>query len=96
MLIRLISLAFLFTVFNVEYTYSSEKTFIYPKEKPSVFKKIDRKKTSKSIILPSNKPEIKSNINKTNTKIIKEKKIKEVKKDLSVKKFPLPKKKPKS
>ena len=98
MLIRLISLAFLFTVFNVEYTYSSEKTFIYPKEKPSVFKKIDRKKTTKNIILPSNKPEIKSNNNKTNTKIIKEeksKKVKEVKK-VSDKKFPLPKKKPKS
>jgi len=39
--IRLISLVFLFVFFKTNYAFSEENiNFIYPKEKPSIFKKI--------------------------------------------------------
>ena len=52
MLIRIISLVFLFTTLNLSTVLSDEKTqFVYPKDKPSVFKKINTSKIVKKKIL---------------------------------------------
>ena len=57
MLIRLISLVFLFSGLNFHaIIYAENNDFIYPKNKPSIFKKLPPKP---SIITPSKKPEIK-------------------------------------
>ena len=58
MLIRLISLVFLFSGLNFHaIIYAENNDFIYPKNKPSIFKKLPPKP---SIITPSKKPEIKN------------------------------------
>jgi len=57
MLIRIISLVILFITLNFwGLSYAQSDSFIYPKKKPPIFKKIERKKNESNIILPSNKP----------------------------------------
>ena len=102
MLIRIISLVFLFTTLNLSTVLSDEKTeFVYPKDKPSVFKKINTSKIVKNKnTLPKKKPKF-ENLNKVDKKkVIIEKKIpKKIKtkdnlKTKSISKFLYPKKKP--
>ena len=93
--IRIISLVILFNIINSEPIYSNDNNnFIYPKNKPSIFKKkIQNKDLIKSSIYPVKKPEI--NIQNTKKKIPKQ----EIKKEqITVIKsrdlFVYPKKKP--
>ena len=88
MLIRLISLVILFAIMSFPATINAEDSlFVYPKKKPSVFKKINKKilpikkpsskqksiKMGQSFLLPKNKP-----INEEKKNIIKKpKNIKE-------------------
>ena len=68
MLIRIISLVILFFVLNyTSFLYAENDTFIYPRDKPSVFKKIEaQNKTSlDKIIYPKTKPSKEKKINKT-------------------------------
>ena len=59
MLIRIISLVFLLIFLNTSHIYASDVNFIFPKNKPSVFKKITKKTTIKqNNIIPNKKPEI--------------------------------------
>jgi len=74
--IRIISLVFLFVSISISTTASAEDSyFVYPKKKPSIFKKANKKilpikkpatdkkiiKIDKSFLLPKNKPESKKN-----------------------------------
>ena len=105
MLYRLISLVFLFIVINFTMTSSADDAnFIYPKNKPSVFKKIKTQSlVLKKPILPANKPSNKKpEVTRENLKVI-EKKTLESKKITEVKSkkiirtsnlFVYPKKKP--
>ena len=112
MLIRIISLVVLFVAISIPTFINAENTeFIYPKKKPSVFKKINKK------ILPIKRPVIKEKITKLNNdfllpkdkpakqvnkNIVKKKEIKKVEKkepltkNIIDNKFIYPKKKPKS
>ena len=99
MLIRIISLVILLTLANNKIVFSSENIdFIYPKNKPSVFKKIPSIIQNKdSNIIPLEKPIIKKT--ETITKEIEKKKEKIesekiVQKKTNFKSFLLPKKKP--
>ena len=78
MINKLISLALLVFFFTTGYSYSEDQ-FLFPKKKPSVFKKIERNTGSEiSKNLPQKKPIIKTEIqqDKTNKKKpIEEKKI---------------------
>ena len=60
MLIRLISLVFLFTIANSKMAFSLENNeFIYPQKKPSIFKKIFPKQKNKiQSLVPKKKPTI--------------------------------------
>ncbi len=96
MLIQLISLV-LFLIFLPISNLVSEESLILPKNKPSVFKKIERNIETNKNIIPSKKPVIStSKKSPTEIKVKKE----EIKKDIKEKKvielagFPLPKKKP--
>ena len=67
MLIRLISLAILLLLINTNHISLADENFILPKDKPSVFKKIEKPRTTSKDLLPQSKPIIK-------TETIKEKK----------------------
>ncbi len=60
MLIRLISLAILLLILNVNHIGLANDKFILPKDKPSVFKKIEKSKTEIRNPLPQSKPSIKA------------------------------------
>ena len=60
MLIRLISLAILLLILNVNHIGLANEKFILPKDKPSVFKKIEKSKTEVRNPLPQSKPSIKT------------------------------------
>ena len=97
MLIRLISLVVLSLCLNITYIYSTENILILPKEKPSVFKNIDKKVIEKNkTLIPQKKPgsepklNVEKNVKKTIEKIEAVKDIK--KKNISI--FILPKSKP--
>ncbi|OUW73302.1 MAG: lytic transglycosylase [Pelagibacteraceae bacterium TMED216] len=106
MLIRLISLAILLLLINVNHIGLANDKFILPKDKPSVFKKIDKTKTEIKSPIPQIKPIIKTKENaKVKEKKIEEKKVIEKKdeklklkaeKDIKKSKFILPQKKPKT
>tara|TARA_B100001093_G_C26850251_1_gene1024806 strand:- start:50 stop:2314 length:2265 start_codon:yes stop_codon:yes gene_type:complete len=68
MLIRLISLVFLLSNFNIANIYAENTDFIFPKNKPSVFKKIKSKPSTNQILLPIKKPEDKLKT-KTNSQV---------------------------
>ena len=103
MLKRLISLVILSSLI-INFEISSEETrFLLPKNKPSVFKKIDNIKKNTGVITPSKKPEIFEK--KTTIKKVAKEKEKTIVKDNVKKKqlktkqistFLVPKKKPKS
>ena len=72
---KLISLALLIIFLTTGYSYS-ENQFIFPKKKPSVFKKIEKiKKPETSITLPQRKPitQVENNKIDKNDKLIKKK-----------------------
>ena len=103
MLIRIISLVILFNVINSGLLYSAENAdFIYPKKKPSIFKKVLLKKKQLDLIIrPVQKPDTKIKKieeNKVVEIVKKEKKIKIKKKESTtiktVNAFLFPKKKP--
>ena len=60
MLIRLISLAILLLLIDVNLIALADNNFILPKDKPSVFKKIEKTKTSNKNLIPQSKPIIKT------------------------------------
>ncbi len=105
MLIRLISLAILLLLINANHIGLANEKFTLPKDKPSVFKKIEKNKTNVKNPIPQSKPLIKTvDKSKTQEKKIEEKKIEEkkieekkiVKKELKTQGFILPQKKPKT
>ncbi len=106
MLIRLISLAILLLLIDVNHISLADDKFILPKDKPSVFKKIEKKTEAKDVI-PQTKPVIKTmeNLEKKAKTEEKEKNIdnkKELKTKIVKKKetkfdgFIIPQKKPKT
>ena len=108
--IRLISLAFLLSLFIAENVYSAENNFIFPKNKPSIFKKLKKKVIiDNKQLIPSPKPLLetkeKITLNKNVVKNTKEKTdikkalIKNTKDKIDLNIFNnliLPKKKPKT
>ena len=60
MLIRLISLAILLLLIDTNHISLADENFILPKDKPSVFKKIEKPRTSSKDLLPQSKPIIKT------------------------------------
>ena len=91
MLIRIISLVVLFVAISIPASINAEDAyFVYPKKKPSVFKKINKKilpvekptinkktaKTNKDFLLPKDKPRKKENKNIVEKKKKKKKKKK--------------------
>ncbi len=104
MLIRLISLAILLLLIDVNHIGLTDDKLILPKDKPSVFKKIEINKTSNKILIPQSKPIIKNNNiveveekNKEKEITLKEeiKKV-EIKKEVKVDGFIIPREKPKT
>ncbi len=94
MLIRLISLAILLFFYKIAFSYSAENDFILPKNKPSVFKKLDNRGINSKIIIPSKKPEL-NKVNQKNENINQVDKIlKKKQKTLISTSYVLPKKKP--
>ena len=63
MLIRLISLAILLLLIDTNHISLADGNFILPKDKPSVFKKIEKPKTTSKDLLPQSKPIIKTETN---------------------------------
>ena len=99
MLNRLISLVVLLYCLNISNIYSANDALILPKDKPSVFKKIEKKNTIEKInVLPSEKPKLSKEIPiKKENVIIKTDKKKDLSKNILKEKivlFILPKKKP--
>ena len=102
MLIRLISLVILFLSLNLSlFLYAENNTFIYPKNKPSIFKSIENKKniSKNKITLPRTRPTQSNNDYKIKStkKIEVKKKIIKDKKELKILKvsyFLYPKRKP--
>ena len=74
MLIRLISLVFLL-FFSKSLMAIEDNNFLFPKDKPSVFKKTIQKKVKDELILtPKGKPIIKNSETADKKKLIKQKK----------------------
>ena len=108
MLNRLISLVILSSILSFSYAISSETNFILPKEKPSIFKKIDIKTSKDKKPIPAKKPIFKADKKEEKKpeveKIIKKKesvKKEKIKQEVNTKitkttKFTIPKKKPKT
>ena len=68
MLIRIISLVFLLICLNTSPIYASDTNFIFPKNKPSVFKKITKKvPITENIIVPNKKPDLKHKLQSPDT-----------------------------
>ncbi len=72
MLIRLISLVIFLSFLNTSKAVLAEEV-IFPKKKPSIFKKIERDISKSSVLIPSKKPTIQTE--KAQEKILTEKKI---------------------
>ncbi len=101
MLIRLISLAILLLLIDVNHIGSTDDNFILPKDKPSVFKKIEKPKTLNKDLVPQSKPIIKTGTVKKkdeNKEKVKEKTkiIQKIEKKIIDQSFLLPQKKPKT
>ena len=60
MLIRLISLAILLLLIDTNHISLADEIFILPKDKPSVFKKIEKPRATNKDLLPQSKPIIKT------------------------------------
>ena len=105
MLIRLISLAILLLLIDTNHISLADENFILPKDKPSVFKKIEKPRAPSKDLLPQSKPIIKTEATqkkeevkeKVKVKTKEEEKIvKKVEKKINVDAFVLPQKKPKT
>ena len=106
MLIRLISLAILLLLINVNHNGFANDKFILPKDKPSVFKKIEKNKTQIKNPIPQSKPIIKTKqkVIVADKKIEEKKELKKtdektkikVEKEVKTLDFILPVKKPKT
>ncbi len=105
MLIRLISLAILLLLIDTNHISLSDENFILPKDKPSVFKKIEKPRAPSKDLLPQSKPIIKTETTqkkeevkeKVKIKVKTEEKIaKKVEKKITSDAFVLPRKKPKT
>ena len=105
MLIRLISLAILLLLIDTNHISLADENFILPKDKPSVFKKIEKPRVSSKDLLPQSKPIIKTETTqkkeevkeKVKVKTKEEEKIvKKIEKKINVDAFVLPQKKPKT
>ena len=64
MLIRLISLALLLLLIDINHIGLADENFILPKDKPSVFKKIEKPRTTSKDLIPQSKPIKTGNIQK--------------------------------
>ena len=103
MLIRLISLALLLLLIDINLIGLADENFILPKDKPSVFKKIEKPRTTSKDLIPQSKPIIKTGTiqkkegPKEKIKVKEEKKIiKKVEKKIISDAFVLPQRKPKT
>ena len=102
MLIRLISLAILLLLIDANHISFADDKFLLPKNKPSVFKKIEKNKNQIKDLVPQSKPIIQTQKNvvikqKSNEKQVSEKeKLIEEKKEAKIKNFIIPQKKPKT
>ena len=76
MLIRLISLAILLLLIDTNHISLADENFILPKDKPSVFKKIEKPKTTSKDLLPQSKPIIKTETLKEKEEIKEKVKVK--------------------
>ena len=105
MLIRLISLAILLLLIDTNHISLADENFILPKDKPSVFKKIEKSRTPSKDLLPQSKPIIKTESSQEKEKVkekvkikvkAEEKIVKKVEKKITTDVFVLPQKKPKT
>ena len=105
MLIRLISLAILLLLIDTNHISLADENFILPKDKPSVFKKIEKPRTTSKDLLPQSKPIIKTETTQEKKDIKEKVKVKAKEEEKIVKKvgkkntsdpFVLPQKKPKT
>ena len=87
MLIRLISLAILLLLIDTNHISLADENFILPKDKPSVFKKIEKPKTTSKDLLPQSKPIIKTETNQIKEETKEKTKIKAKKEEKIVKKI---------
>ena len=94
--IKIISLV-IFVFFSLFSRVLSADEFILPKNKPSIFKKLEKNILDKNVVLPSKKPSISNNVKKEEKKIVQKKekvKIFEKNKNNIQLSFILPQKKP--
>ena len=105
MLIRLISLALLLLLIDINHIGLADENFILPKDKPSVFKKIEKPRTTSKDLIPQSKPIIKTGTiqkkeepkEKIKVKVKEEEKIiKKVEKKIISDALVLPQRKPKT
>ena len=96
MLIRLISLAILLLLIDVNHIGLADDKFIFPKDKPSVFKKVENNNSKIKSLIPQSKPVIKTKENE----LVKEKpiikKLEKKKIEVKIGDFTIPQKKPKT
>ena len=94
MLYRLMSLVVLLVSLNIPLAYSAENVFIFPKDKPSIFKKIEKQSPVLTReVLPIKKPIVKKKEDpKITDKLVVSENSKKIKKTTF--KFILPAKKP--
>ena len=94
--IKIISLV-IFVFFSLFSHVLSAEDFILPKNKPSIFKKLEKNVLDKNVVLPSKKPSISNNSKKEEKKIVKKEdkvKVLESNKTNNQLAFILPQKKP--
>ena len=70
--IKIISLV-IFVFFSLFSHVLSAEDFILPKNKPSIFKKLEKNVLDKNVVLPSKKPSISNNVKKEEKKIVEKK-----------------------
>ena len=87
MLIRLISLAILLLLIDTNHISLTDENFILPKDKPSVFKKIEKPKTTSKGLLPQSKPIIKTETIQKKEEVEKKVKVKVKEEEKIVKKM---------
>jgi len=94
--IKIISLV-IFVFFSLFSHVLSAEDFILPKNKPSIFKKLEKNVLDKNVVLPSKKPSISNNVKKEEKEIVKKEdknKVLESNKINNQLAFILPQKKP--
>ena len=69
--IKIISLVIFVFFFHFFLMFCLLKIFILPKNKPSIFKKLEKNVLDKNVVLPSKKPSISNNVKKEEKEIVK-------------------------